>query len=332
MTYRQSGIEYREANFAYNTSDATVSVDTISATANLVLTASYTYRPSERPGFVDYRNRFAYNELGFEYNERDNTKPDNRLLKIYNQPNVAYRQASSVGISFVTIAFPGSIPIVATVGGTGSIPVTIVAATIGCTSEVASHTGPLIINLDMNYIEIAGHISTVVKIADEVVIAAIVSPESIGIIGYPKDISLYITTTIDAEHIGAKAELEDVTTPMSYIATPASISIDATFYAIPMFSRIDFIIRNIVPPVLEPWQPTPAAYALRRYYLPGPRGENVFIVNNAIVQTYQPADQSTVTRQILGGHDAPDDLTDTEVALLIAAGYPFSVGPQNALV
>ena len=331
MTYRQSGIIYRQPNFAYNKSDATVSVATIAATANLVLTASYTYRPSERPGFVDYRNPFAYNELGFEYNERDNTKPDNRLLKIYNQPNVAYRQATNVGISFVAVAFPGSIPIVATVGGTGSIPVTIVAPHIGCTSEVASHTGPLIINLDMNYIEIAGHIPTLVTIPTAV-ISATVTPANIGIIGYPKPVSMYITTTIIAETIACLATVHASTTPMSYIATPASISIDATFYTIPMFSRIDFIIRNIVPPVLEPWQPTPAAYALRRYYLPGPRGENVFIVNNAIVQTYQPADQSTVTRQILGGHDAPDDLTDTEVALLIAAGYPFSVGPQNALV
>jgi len=331
MTYRQSGIIYRQSNFAYNTSDATVSVATIAATANLVLTASYTYRPSERPGFVNYRNSFAYNELGFEYNERDNTAPDNRQLKIYNQPNVSYRQATNVGISFATTAFPGSIPIVATVGGIGSVPVTIVATTIGCTSEVAGASGPLIINLDMNYIEIAGHIPTLV-VLPTAIIKAIVTPATIGITGYPEAISMFITTTIIADAINVEATVDNVTTSMSYLATPATISIDATFHTIPMFERIDFIIRNIVPPVLEPWEPTPAAYSLRRYYKPGPRGENVFIVNNAIVQTYQPADQSTVTRQILGGHEAPTDLTSSEVALLKAAGYPFSVGPENALV
>ena len=158
MSYRQSGIEYRETNFAYNQSNATVSVATIAVPVNLILTARYTYRPAKKPGGVEYRNQFAYNESGFEYNERDNSAPDHRLLTTYNQSNVSYRQASDVGISFKVFAFPGSMPIATTVGGTGSIPVTIVASSIAVTSQVAAATGPLAIDLSMNYIALPQNI------------------------------------------------------------------------------------------------------------------------------------------------------------------------------
>ena len=73
-------------------------------------------------------------------------------------------------------------------------------------------------------------------------------------------------------------------------------------------------------------KPTPASFALFRHYAPESRGTNLIIVNNASVQTFMPADQSTATRVIYGGHDCPDDLTATEQDILIAAGYKLRVG------
>ena len=83
---------------------------------------------------------------------------------------------------------------------------------------------------------------------------------------------------------------------------------------------------NTLPPVLRPQDATKAAFALRQHYKPTARGINLVIVNNASVQTFMPSDFSSVTRVIYGGHASPNDLTGTEQAILIAAGYQFNVG------
>jgi hypothetical protein len=78
--------------------------------------------------------------------------------------------------------------------------------------------------------------------------------------------------------------------------------------------------------VLRPQDASKAAFALRQHYKPTARGINLIIVNNASVQTFMPADFSSVTRVIYGGHASPNDLTATEQDILIAAGYKFNVG------
>lgn len=328
MSYRQSGIEYREANFAYNQSNATVSVATIAATANLILTARYTYRPAEKPGSVNYRWHLPYNNPGFVYNERDNSAPDHRLLKTYNQPNVSYRQASDVGVSFKVVAFPGSIPIATTVGGTGSVPATIVAGVIGCTAQVADHTGPLIINLDMDYIEIAVHVPTLVALP-AATISSIVKPANIDIDAAVHGHVLIITTTVNPGTIGVAAALPAPSVSANFAYTQQiPVKTIATLPTVPLFARLTLHVFNRTPTVGRPQDTTPAAYALRRHYVPLPQGENVFIINNAIVQTFLPADTATVTRWIYGAHVPPTDLTLTEVSLLQAAGYQFDVGPE----
>jgi len=50
------------------------------------------------------------------------------------------------------------------------------------------------------------------------------------------------------------------------------------------------------------------------------KGTNIFIINDTTVTTVQPADLSTVTRTMYGGHDIPDDLTANEITLLVASG------------
>lgn len=63
---------------------------------------------------------------------------------------------------------------------------------------------------------------------------------------------------------------------------------------------------------------------LARFYPTRARGVNVWIASGAVTTT-QPTDESTITRWLHGGHEGPDDLTETEADLLSAAGYTIHV-------
>jgi len=103
--------------------------------------------------------------------------------------------------------------------------------------------------------------------------------------------------------------------------------VKATTPEVPLHRIIDPMpVANVRPMVGPRHQPTPVSFALFRHYQPESRGTNLIIVNNASVQTFMPADQSTATRVIYGGHECPDDLTATEQDILIAAGYKLRVG------
>ena len=132
-------------------------------------------------------------------------------------------------------------------------------------------------------------------------------------------------------------------------ATPAVIAAAATFPAVdvdgnvtiellqpiqavtavpelPIYRLLVMPYTMTLPPVGNPEDATPAAYALRRHFAQEKKGTNVFIVNGSSVQTFLPADQSTVTRWIYGGHESPKDLTAAEATVLVDAGYSMEVG------
>ena len=86
------------------------------------------------------------------------------------------------------------------------------------------------------------------------------------------------------------------------------------------------VFENTVPtldvtrfPVISP------ARNLRRFYPPTARGVNIFILNDGSVTTRQPADMSTVSRTIYGGHESPTDFTEEEINALKNAGYGIEV-------
>jgi hypothetical protein len=62
-----------------------------------------------------------------------------------------------------------------------------------------------------------------------------------------------------------------------------------------------------------------------RWAAPAYRSKNIFILTDNTVTNRHPNDRSTVSRQILGGHEAPTDLSSEERELLKAAGYSFEV-------
>ena len=70
---------------------------------------------------------------------------------------------------------------------------------------------------------------------------------------------------------------------------------------------------------------TPQRRWKSRFAATGRRGLNVFILTDNTVTTRHPVDPSTISRQILAGHESPTDLTAEESTLLINAGYSFKV-------
>ena len=62
-----------------------------------------------------------------------------------------------------------------------------------------------------------------------------------------------------------------------------------------------------------------------RWAAPARRGKNIFILTDNTVTDRHPNNVSTISRQILGGHESPTDLSSEEQTLLLNAGYSFEV-------
>tara|TARA_R110002126_G_scaffold445_4_gene3093 strand:- start:2441 stop:3340 length:900 start_codon:yes stop_codon:yes gene_type:complete len=297
MTYRQSGIIYRQPNFAYNKSDAIVAVSTVALEAKTVLTYSYKYAA-------------------------------NAVTVTYNQPGLTYVPANDVGISISVTAHAATVNATSAVYGNGSIPATVTAPLIAVTSQVAAATGPLAIDLNMNYIALPGHIITVTA-APSATPMHIQSPATIGVTTDKIDDSnLFIATVVYSPLIVVPSDIKASTTPMSVVLTPQTINVKADVQVIPIYRQVVQWTENIVQRTSP--EGTITANSLQRYMGPLPRARNIFIINNATVSDTQPYDHSTVTRTILGAHATPLDLTEAEETLLVAAGYPFNVGPADA--
>ena len=296
-SFNEPGIEYTEANFAYNKSDAIVAVSTVALEAKTVLTYSYKYAA-------------------------------NTVTVTYNQPNLTYVPAAEVGVSISVTAHVATINATSAVYGNGSIPVTIVAPSIAVTSQVAAATGPLAIDLNMNYIALPGHIITVTAVPSATG-KHIQSPATIGVTTDKIDDSnLFIATVVYSPLIVVPSDIKTFTTPMSVVLTPQTINVKANIQVIPIYRQVVQWTENIVQRTSP--EGTITANSLQRYMGPLPRARNIFIINNATVSDTQPYDHSTVTREILGAHATPLDLTEAEETLLVAAGYPFNVGPADA--
>jgi len=321
--YNESGIAYAESGFPYQKRDATVSVSTIGCSADLSPVFTYVYTP-KRPGGVAYQNPYEYNKTGFDYNERDTSIPDNRVLVDYSQSGVSYRKSSDTGHTVAVIATPATIGVTTTFSASPSVPATVSPGVIACPAVIVP---TVTANTIVLHGGVVGQASVPSATTSATVIPAAVAAEAT----IPNE-SLYITVDAAPEVVAATADLdgadgEGAKASGNYTATPATIGVGATTPAVTMFRYLVIPTTKIVPSVGLRDKPTPAAYALMRHYEPGLRGDNIFIINGTTVQDYLPADKTTVTRWIYGGHESPKDLTDSEETVLLAAGYSFRVGP-----
>ena len=317
--YNESGIQYREANFPYTKRDATVSVSTIACSADLSLTFAYVYTP-KRPGGVGYSSGYDYNKTGFDYNERDTSIPDNRVLVDYSQSGVGYSQPVDTGFTVAAIATPATIGVTTTFSAGVSVPATVTPSTVAC---------PVVIvpSVTANSIVVHGGITTPATLPSPT-ISAVVTPATVAAAATFPGHSLYITVDATPGVIAATTTMPSETPSGNYTAVVDTIAATTVIGADPMYRLVEIPTSNIVPPIGRREDTTPAGYALMRHFQPGARGDNIFIINGTTVQDYLPADWATVTRWIYGGHDSPRDLTESEETVLVAAGYSFRVGPE----
>ena len=318
--YSQAGIQYNEPNFTYVKRDVTISATTIGCSASLLPTFAYVYTP-KRPGGVLYGSPYEYNESGFIYNERDTTVPDNRVLVDYSQSGVAYSQPAVTGHTVLVIATPATIGVTTTFSATPSVPATVSPAVIACPAVVVS-------TVIANTITIHGGMVAQASVPS-VTVSAVATPATVAAGATIPANSLYITVDATPAEVAVGATVPAPTEVSgNYTATPAVIGAGSTLPTVTMFRYLIIPTSNIVPSVGLRNEPTPAAYSLMRHFEPGLRGDNIFIINGTTVQDYLPANHSTVTRWIYGGHESPTDLTASEQTVLVAAGYSFRVGPK----
>jgi hypothetical protein len=288
MTYRQSGIQYREASFAYNTSDSTVNVGVIGVVATI-------------PTSID----FPYRKSGMSYRD----------------PLWTYREAASSGNAYTVICFPDTVGITTQFSAVAGLPATVTPGTIAATAGVATS-----IDVDANYAELHEGIELTASLpAISLLIGQQMNPAAIAVtttMAPTIEVILNVGTIAATSTVANSHDVDG-----SYTFNAATIQVKATTPEVPLHRIIDPMPAENVRPMVGPRnKPTPASFALFRHYQPESRGTNLIIVNNASVQTFMPADQSTATRVIYGGHDCPNDLTATEQDILIAAGYKLRVG------
>ena len=288
MTYRQSGIQYREASFAYNTSDSTVNVGVIGVVATI-------------PTSID----FPYRKSGMSYRD----------------PLFTYREPASSGNQITVIAFPATVGVTTQFSAVAGLPATVTPGTIAATAGVATS-----IDVDANYAELHEGIELTASLpAISLLIGQQMNPAAIAVtttMAPTIEVILNVSTIAATSTVANSHDVDG-----SYTFNAPTIQVKATTPEVPLHRIIDPMpVANVRPMVGPRHQPPPVSFALLRHYQPESRGTNLIIVNNASVQTFMPADQSTATRVIYGGHECPDDLTATEQDILIAAGYKLRVG------
>ena len=288
MTYRQSGIQYRQASFAYNTSDSTVNVGVIGVVATI-------------PTSID----FPYRKSGMSYRD-----------SLYT-----YREPASSGNAYTVICSPATVGVTTQFSAVAGLPATVTPGTIAATAGVATS-----IDVDANYAELHEGIELTASLpAISLLIGQQMTPAAIAVtttMAPTIEVILNVGTIAATSTVANSHDVDG-----NYTFNAATIQVKATTPEVPLHRIIDPMpVANVRPMVGPRHQPTPASFALFRHYQPESRGTNLIIVNNASVQTFMPADQSTATRVIYGGHECPDDLTATEQDILIAAGYKLRVG------
>jgi hypothetical protein len=335
LDYRQAGIDYREAVYSYQGSgDATVTPATIACTGNV----------EDALTLFGYRGEFPYRDTVRNYAGRGNaavtpatiacvaTLPEVQRSLPYQAAGVDYRQTATTyrgdNVSEVNI---GADPAITTVIGVGALPAPVVVADANTAPGVIAGVGAVS----------AVSVASVVDVAAGVVA---------GVGAIPSVVVLLFTEALPAVAAGVGAVPAAVVTGNADVAPaavpgiaaiPAATSIVGTANAAP--NTVAGVVTEIGPSLQHRYQPTyqntlprlakgeanynplAAMNQLARFYSVGSAGINVWIVSNASVSTTQPADETTITRTLYGAHESPTDLTSTEVALLITAGYGMDV-------
>ena len=137
-----------------------------------------------------------------------------------------------------------------------------------------------------------------------------------------------IGVTVTPAVVAASSTVPDptVTEGTGVSVAPSQINGSSTVPSLDLSMRYVQTLENILPQLdVVPYFTNDPARRLARFRTPGLRGRNVFILTSGAVTTRQPVDPALVSRELLGGHESPTDLTSEEVNALIGAGFAVEV-------
>ncbi len=281
---------------------------------------------------TQYRSEIAYRASGVAYGTPTTITPATIAATAtiptdfefeYRQSGQAYRngydyrQGLITGNAYLVVATPATVGVTTSITATGGIPITVSVSTIAAVAAVPA------VDIDANYVHVDTGIAAAASLpAPTVVTGALMNPATIA------GVAAILTPTPEVEvianHVSGTGAVPAPTKEWHIL--PGTITCTTTMGEEPVYTLLEMPYTMTLPPVGLRQDATPAAYALRRHYAMQRKGTNLIIVNGTSIQTFPPADWSTVTRWIYGGHASPKDLTSSEIALLIANGYAIDVG------
>ncbi len=281
---------------------------------------------------TQYRSEIAYRASGVAYGTPTTITPATIAATAtiptdfefeYRQSGQAYRngydyrQGVITGNAYLVVATPATVGVTTSITATGGIPITVSVSTIAAVAAVPA------VDIDANYVHVDTGIAAAASLpTPTIVTGALMNPATIA------GVAAILTPTPEVEvianHVSGTGAVPAPTKEWHIL--PGTITCTTTMGEEPVYTLLEMPYTMTLPPVGLRQDATPAAYALRRHYAMQRKGTNLIIVNGTSIQTFPPADWSTVTRWIYGGHASPKDLTSSEIALLIANGYAIDVG------
>ena len=281
---------------------------------------------------TQYRSEIAYRASGVAYGTPTTITPATIAATAtipvdfefeYRQSGQAYRNSSDyrqgliTGNAYLVVATPATVGVTTSITATGGIPITVSVSTIAAVAAVPA------VDIDANYIHVDAGIAAICAVpAPTILTGALMTPATIaGVAALPAPTPEVV---VIANHVSGTGAVPDPT--REWHVLPGTITCTTTMGEEPVYTLLEMPYTMTLPPVGLRQDATPAAYALRRHYAMQRKGTNLINVNGTSIQTFPPADWSTVTRWIYGGHASPKDLTSSEIALLIANGYAIDVG------
>ena len=262
----------------------------------------------------------------------------------YRASGVTYQGAFDVTVTPATVAAIGAVPSVV-VTSIFNVDAGVVAATAAVPAPSLS-TG---INLSPSAVAGVGAVPRATVSGGATVTAgtvagtgavpapalstgAVLTPGVVAGVGAIPSVTVLTETVISAATVAGTGAVPAPTTTGTATVTPDTV---ATVAACSSFTDVTELFTSPTTDTLPnlakgetDYQPHAAKNRLARFYAPRAKGGNVWILSDTTVTTTQPiteADIATITRTLYGGHDYPDDLSETEAALLVAAGQSVDV-------
>ena len=262
----------------------------------------------------------------------------------YRASGVTYQGAFDVTVTPATVAAVGAVPSVV-VTSVFNVDAGVVAATAAVPAPSLS-TG---INLSPSSVAGVGAVPGATVSGGATVTAgtvagtgavpapalstgAVLTPGVVAGVGAIPSVTVLTETVISAATVAGTGAVPAPTTTGTAAVAPDTV---ATVAACSSFTDVTELFTSPTTDTLPnlakgetDYQPHAAKNRLARFYAPRAKGGNVWILSDTTVTTTQPmteADIATITRTLYGGHDYPDDLSETEAALLVAAGQSVDV-------